>query len=86
MILGKTHYKLAVGFQSGREVLSFLPHILLNLLEKILPKMREKILHFSLALRKGRQTHAHDPSFNVSSCTSQLSPEGLLCTHRMTGL
>lgn len=42
MLLRKAH-KLAAGCQLAREVLSFLLHILLNLLEKILSKMRENL-------------------------------------------
>jgi len=46
MLLGKTHYNLAVGCQSGIEVLSFLLHILLNLPEEILPKLIKKKTFF----------------------------------------
>lgn len=42
MLLRKARPKLAVGCQLGRELLSFLLHILLNLLEKIISKMRGK--------------------------------------------
>lgn len=53
MLLGKTHYNLAMGCQSGIEVLSFLLHILLNPPEEILPKLIKKSMIFSLELRKG---------------------------------
>lgn len=87
MLLRKAH-KLAAGCQLGRKVLSYLLHIILNILEKIISKMRENMC-FPLILGKDREPHGYKLNFNISAhmSTSQLSPrsskslfQGLLCT------